>query len=341
MSLEIHDLRKRFGPSAALGGITLSVAHGEFLALLGPSGSGKTTLLRVVAGLEFPDTGSIAIDGRPMAGVPARERGIGLVFQHYALFRHMTVARNVAFGLEVRRPRPPRTAIREKVAELLALMGIPELAERYPDRISGGQRQRVALARALATEPSLLLLDEPFGALDAKVRKNLRIWLRGLHERMGLTTILVTHDQNEALEMADRVAVLRAGQIEQVDIPDRLYANPANAFVHEFLGESIRFECRVSDGVATFPELCGTTTPARAPDGPAIALLRPHEMRLLDGPGPVQVEAVHLSGPMARVRLSVSGRVVEALLPDGAALPTPGATCRLDLSRAQVYPGGG
>jgi sulfate transport system ATP-binding protein len=233
----MRDLRKTFGATAALDGLNLSIGDGEFLALLGPSGSGKTTLLRVLAGLEFVNAGSIEVDGRLIQGVPARERRIGLVFQHYALFRHMSVARNVAFGLEVRprKDRPTPAVIRARVEELLDLMEIPELADRYPEQISGGQRQRVALARALAIEPTLLLLDEPFGALDAKVRRNLRVWLRGLHDRMGLTSIFVTHDQAEALEMADRVAVLRAGRIEQVDTPERLYAAPANEFVREFL----------------------------------------------------------------------------------------------------------
>jgi sulfate/thiosulfate transport system ATP-binding protein len=237
MKVEMRDLRKLFGTTPALDGLSLSVGAGEFLALLGPSGSGKTTLLRVLAGLEFVNSGAIEVGGRPIHDVPARERRIGLVFQHYALFRHMTVARNVAFGLEVRprKTRPPATAIRARVDELLDLMEIGELADRYPEQISGGQRQRVALARALAIDPALLLLDEPFGALDAKVRRNLRVWLRGLHDRMGLTSIFVTHDQAEALEMADRVAVLRSGRIEQVDTPERLYAEPVNDFVREFL----------------------------------------------------------------------------------------------------------
>jgi sulfate transport system ATP-binding protein len=340
VSLELRDLRKHFGRSAALDGLTLSVPRGEFLALLGPSGSGKTTLLRVVAGLEFAEAGAIEIGGRSMRDVPARERGIGLVFQHYALFRHMTVARNVAFGLDVRRrgDRPPRAAIRSRVDDLLGLMGIGELAERYPDQISGGQRQRVALARALAIEPSLLLLDEPFGALDAKVRKNLRLWLRDLHDRMGLTSIFVTHDQNEALEMADRVAVLRAGRIEQVDVPDRLYAEPVNAFVHEFLGESVRLDCVVSVGTARFEGMCDVRLPTDCAAGPAIALLRPHEIGLLPGPGPARVESVHVTGPMARVRVALAGRSAEALLPEGAALPVAGRSYGVDLSRARIYP---
>ena len=237
MTVEMRDLRKIFGTTPALDGLSLTVGQGEFLALLGPSGSGKTTLLRLLAGLEFVTSGSIEIGGRPIHDVPARERRVGLVFQHYALFRHMTVARNVAFGLEVRprRDRPSAAAIRARVAELLDMMEIGELGDRYPHQISGGQRQRVALARALAIEPTLLLLDEPFGALDAKVRRNLRVWLRALHDRMGLTSIFVTHDQAEALEMADRVAVLRAGKIEQVASPGEIVAHPASAFVREFL----------------------------------------------------------------------------------------------------------
>jgi sulfate transport system ATP-binding protein len=340
VNVELRDLRKRFGGTAALHGLDLSVAPGEFLALLGPSGSGKTTLLRVLAGLEFVDSGSIEIDGRSVHDVPARKRRIGLVFQNYALFRHMTVARNVAFGLTVRpwRERPSRAAIRSRVQELLDLMGIGELARRYPDQISGGQQQRVALARALAIEPSLLLLDEPFGALDAKVRKSLRLWLRDLHDRMGLTSVFVTHDQSEALEMADRVAVLRAGRIEQVDTPDRLYAEPANAFVHEFLGESVRLDCIVADGVARFDGIPCTQVPTNCPAGPAIALLRPHEIGLLAGNGPALVESIHASGPMRRVRVALADRMVEVLLPEDTTPPAVGTSCRVDLTRARIYP---
>jgi sulfate transport system ATP-binding protein len=340
VNVELRDLRKRFGTVTALDGLNLTVARGEFLALLGPSGSGKTTLLRALAGLDFLDAGSITINGRSMHDVLARKRRIGLVFQHYALFRHMTVARNVAFGLEVQRraERPPKATIRARVQELLDLMGIGELADRYPDQISGGQRQRVALARALAIEPSLLLLDEPFGALDAKVRKNLRLWLRDLHDRMGLTSLFVTHDQAEALEMADRVAVLRNGRIEQVDTPDRLYAEPANAFVHEFLGESIRLDCIVANGAALFDGIPGTVVPTACPAGPAIALLRPHEIGLLPAPGPARVDSLHASGPMRRVRLTLTGRVLEVLLAEGTAAPAVGETCGVDLSRARIYP---
>jgi len=285
VTVDLRDLRKSFGGATALGGVSLTIQRGEFLALLGPSGSGKTTLLRVLAGLEFVDTGDVVIDGRHMQGVPARERRVGLVFQHYALFRHMTIARNVAFGLEVlpRHRRPSPGEIRDRVQSLLELMHIGELGARYPEQISGGQRQRVALARALAIEPELLLLDEPFGALDAKVRKSLRIWLRELHERMNLTSIFVTHDQAEAMEMADRVAVLRAGRIEQVDVPDKLYAEPASAFVHEFLGESVRFECIVGQGRARISGLPDAIAATDCPPGPAIALIRPHEIGCVPG----------------------------------------------------------
>jgi sulfate transport system ATP-binding protein len=342
VNVELRNLTKSFRGVTALDSVSLSVAKGEFLALLGPSGSGKTTLLRVLAGLEFVDAGDIVVGGRSMDGVPARERRVGLVFQHYALFRHMTVARNVAFGLEVRprQERPSRRSTRARVQELLDLMGIGELARRYPEQISGGQRQRVALARALAIEPGLLLLDEPFGALDAKVRKSLRVWLRELHDRMGLTSIFVTHDQAEALEMADRVAVMRAGRIEQVDAPDRLYAEPASAFVHEFLGESVRFDCIVGQGHARFDGLALPPIDTNCVPGPAIALIRPHEIRLLAATGPARLESVHTSGPMRRLHVRVASVAFEVLLPDDAWLPGADEPFSVDLSRARIYPVG-
>lgn len=336
----MRGLRKTFGSGAALDDVNLSVGNGEFLALLGPSGSGKTTLLRVLAGLEFTDSGDIAIGGRVMAGVPARERGVGFVFQNYALFRHMTVARNVAFGLEIRprRHRPAAAAIRVRVTSLLEMMEIGGLGDRYPDQLSGGQRQRVALARALAIEPALLLLDEPFGALDAKVRKTLRIWLRDLHDRIGLTSIFVTHDQNEAMEMADRVAVMRAGRIEQVDTPDRLYAEPASAFVHEFLGESIRLDCTVSDGAAHFAGRIAAPVPTDCRPGPAIALIRPYEIGLATGPGPALVKSVHANGPMTRVHVQGPGVGFDVLCAADAPVPGTGQACMPDFARARIYP---
>jgi sulfate transport system ATP-binding protein len=340
VTVELRGLRKLFGNVAALDNISLTIERGEFLALLGPSGSGKTTLLRVIAGLEFVDSGDVTIDGRHMRGVPARERGVGFVFQHYALFRHMTIARNVAFGLEVlpRHRRPSPREIGDRVQSLLDLMHIGDLGARYPEQISGGQRQRVALARALAIEPSLLLLDEPFGALDAKVRKSLRIWLRDLHERLNLTSIFVTHDQAEAMEMADRVAVFRAGGIEQLDIPDKLYAEPASAFVHEFLGESVRFECTVTQGRADIVGLCTPVPVSAGPPGPAIALIRPHEIEVLPGPGPARVDSVHAAGPLRRLRISLAGQTLEVVRAENQWTPAAGDTCNLDLSRARVYP---
>ena len=337
--LEIRNLHKRFPGVPALNGVSLSVPNGEFLALLGPSGSGKTTLLRSIAGLEFCDSGQIGIDGQDMAEVPAQRRQIGFVFQSYALFRHMTVAENIAFGLTVRPRvlRPANSVIRAKVSELLVLMGLPGFERRFPDQLSGGQRQRVALARALAVEPRLLLLDEPFGALDAQVRKELRHWLRGLHDRLGLTSIFVTHDQAEALEMADRVAVLRGGRIEQIDTPERLYGDPANAFVHGFLGESLQFTARIAHGVAHFADPGIALLPTDLADGDVVAVISPHEIRLLTDAAGGVVESVHCHGPLSRVALRLEGRLIEVLLPADATPPRPGAACGLDLGRARLY----
>ena len=238
MALEIDRVTKRFGAFPAVREVSLIVNQGEFMALLGPSGSGKTTLLRSIGGLDLPEEGSLRFDGHDLTHVPARERRVGFVFQAYALFRHMTVAQNIAFGLNVRPygKRPPRLEIRKRVDALLERMQLKDLGKRYPNQLSGGQRQRVALARALAIEPRILLLDEPFGALDAKVRKDLRQWLRTLHDETKLTTIMVTHDQEEALALADRIAVMNLGQIEQVGTPDELRNSPATPFVKEFLG---------------------------------------------------------------------------------------------------------
>jgi sulfate transport system ATP-binding protein len=343
MNVALHGVRLAFGGVTALDGIDLSVAEGEFVALLGPSGSGKTSMLRALAGLEQIDQGHIAVGGRSMAQVPPRERGVGFVFQHYALFRHMTVARNVAFGLEVRprHLRPTAAEIHERVHTLLDLMGIGELAQRYPSQLSGGQRQRVALARALAIEPKLLLLDEPFGALDAKVRKELRVWLRSLHDRLGLTSIFVTHDQTEALEVADRVAVMRAGRIEQIDRPVRLYDEPATAFVHEFLGEAVKFACTVVDGVAVFDRVPIAPVRTDCPPGAAVALIRPHDIGLVGTAGAARVTSVQEIGPMRRLGLTIADRVLEAMLPGDAWCPPTGGSCDLDLSRARIYPASG
>ncbi|MCW1429085.1 sulfate/molybdate ABC transporter ATP-binding protein [Novosphingobium sp. JCM 18896] len=238
--ITVNHVTKRFGDFPALHGIDLKIEPGEFIALLGPSGSGKTTLLRIIAGLEFQDTGEVLFDDEDVSRIGVGDRGVGFVFQNYALFRHMTVAENVAFGLNVkkRRDRPSKADIKARAAELLRLVQLDGLGDRLPSQLSGGQRQRVALARALAIEPKLLLLDEPFGALDAKVRKDLRRWLRELHQQMGLTSIFVTHDQEEALELADRVVVMDHGRIEQIGTPEQVYMQPATPFVANFVGET-------------------------------------------------------------------------------------------------------
>ena len=234
MSIEVEGIGKRFGDFVALDDVSVSIPTGQLTALLGPSGGGKSTLLRIIAGLEWADTGRIEIEGVDATDVPARRRDVGFVFQHYAAFKHLSVFRNVAFGLEIR--KRPKAEIRERVGELLELVHLSQFADRLPAQLSGGQRQRVALARALAVEPKVLLLDEPFGALDAKVRKELRDWLRRLHDEVHVTTIFVTHDQEEALEVADEIVVINEGRVEQVGSPDDLYDRPANEFVMRFLG---------------------------------------------------------------------------------------------------------
>jgi sulfate transport system ATP-binding protein len=238
MSILVRNATRRFGDFTALDDVSVEIPSGSLTALLGPSGSGKSTLLRVIAGLERPDAGSVEIDGRDATSLPPQRRGVGFVFQHYAAFKHMTVRENVAFGLKV--ARRPRAEIKARVEELLELVQLPGLADRYPAQLSGGQRQRMALARALAVQPSVLLLDEPFGALDARVRQELRAWLRHLHDEVHVTTVFVTHDQEEAMEVADRIVVMNHGRIEQVGGPRDLYEHPANAFVMGFVGPVTR-----------------------------------------------------------------------------------------------------
>jgi len=315
MSIEVRRVEKRFGKYQALAGVSLRVEEGELVALLGPSGSGKTSLLRVIAGLEAPDTGSVLFSGRDATGAAPRDRGVGFVFQHYALFRHSTVFENVAFGLRVlpRRARPDEARISARVHELLGLVQLDGMADRYPSQLSGGQRQRVALARALAVEPRVLLLDEPFGALDAKVRKGLRRWLRRLHDDLHVTSVFVTHDQEEALEVADRVVVMNEGRVEQVGTPDEVYQSPATAFVLEFLGQANVLRGRVRGGRACFgaievdaPEVQG------APEGPAVGYVRPHDLALArDGEAGSSLTAivreVRVLGPLVRVELEEAG----------------------------------
>ncbi|MBI4023803.1 MAG: sulfate ABC transporter ATP-binding protein [Verrucomicrobia bacterium] len=311
MSIEVRDVHKTFGTFAALKGVSLKIQSGELMALLGPSGSGKTTLLRIIAGLETPDDGSgdILFHGENVAALRAAARHVGFVFQHYALFRHMTVFENIAFGLRVRprRNRPSNDAIRGKVASLLKLVQLENFAGRYPSQLSGGQRQRVALARALAVEPRVLLLDEPFGSLDAKVRKELRAWIRRLHDEIHITSVFVTHDQDEALEVADRVAVMNEGAIEQIGTPEEVYDQPASAFVYQFLGNVNIFEGRIRNGRLRIGCLeLPVSSPESADNQPARAYVRPHDIelaRIVAGEGVRRgtVQHIHTAGPIVRV----------------------------------------
>jgi sulfate transport system ATP-binding protein len=281
MSIEIRNVSKNFGDFKALKDVTLDIASGELVALLGPSGCGKTTLLRIIAGLETADTGSILFSGEDTTDVHVRERQVGFVFQHYALFRHMTVFENVAFGLRVkpRGQRPSEEQIKKKVHDLLKLVQLDWLADRFPSQLSGGQRQRIALARALAVEPRVLLLDEPFGALDAKVRKELRRWLRRLHDELHVTSIFVTHDQEEALEVADRVVLMNAGDIEQVGSPQEVWDHPASPFVYGFLGDVNLFRGRAHEGEVHLEGLqLASPEHADAQNARASAYVRPHDL---------------------------------------------------------------
>ncbi|WP_237478727.1 sulfate/molybdate ABC transporter ATP-binding protein [Lichenibacterium dinghuense] len=326
MSIAVRDLVKAYDGGAALRGVSLDVDRGELLALLGPSGSGKTTLLRVIAGLESHEEGSVAFDGASTAGLAVGERGVGFVFQHYALFRHMTIFDNVAYGLRVRprRRRPSSDDIRRRVLSLIDLVQLGGLEKRYPAQLSGGQRQRVALARALAIEPRVLLLDEPFGALDARVRKDLRRWLREIHERTGQTTVFVTHDQDEAMELADRVAILNAGRIEQVGRPADIYAAPRTAFVASFVGDPTALDVAVAGGRVRLAGFDIGAAPDGLPDGAARQFLRPGDAALVPaGQGvPARVETLLWASRGARAELSVAGlaRRVEVDLPDAGGL---------------------
>ncbi len=309
MSIRIQDLRRTFGTFQALRGLSLEIPDRQLVALLGPSGSGKTTLLRILGGLDFPDPGhgQIHLDGEDVTLRPAAERKTGFVFQHYALFHHLSVFENVAFGLRVRPAptRPSPEALRDRVLELLRLVQLEGLEHRLPSELSGGQRQRVALARALAIDPKVLLLDEPFGALDAKVRKDLRRWLRSFHQEIGVTTVFVTHDQQEALELADLVVILHQGRIEQVGPPQEIYDHPATPFVYEFLGDVNKF---------------------RKPGRPDLYYVRPHEIEILfasdcQAQFHARIEHLFAAGPVARLTLR---------------LPETRETLDADLSRQQL-----
>jgi sulfate transport system ATP-binding protein len=317
--ITLQGITKHYGQYPALDNVSLEVRDGEFLALLGPSGSGKTTLLRIIAGLAFPDEGSVQFNGEDVTHLKVADRKVGFVFQHYALFKHMTVADNVGFGLSVRKrgQRPPKAQIRARADELLDLVQLGGLGERYPAQLSGGQRQRVALARALAVEPQLLLLDEPFGALDAKVRKTLRRWLRDLHKRMGLTSIFVTHDQEEALELADRVVVMDHGVIEQIGTPEQVYMEPATPFVSDFVGETNRL--------------------------PGGVHVRPHDLEIIDGTcepdgHELIVDNIFRKGGVWRVEgLFSDDSVVELDVDASLQPPSPGDSIRVRPRRSKTF----
>ncbi len=326
MTIEVQHIRKQFGQFTALDDVSLQFPDGELTALLGPSGCGKTTLLRIIAGLEYPDSGSVLLDGQDSSHRHVRERQVGFVFQHYALFKHMTVFENVAFGLRVkpRKERPSEQQIREKVKQLLELVQLDWIADRYPPQLSGGQRQRIALARALAVEPRVLLLDEPFGALDAKVRKELRRWLRRLHDDLHVTSIFVTHDQEEALEVADQVVLMNKGRVEQLGSPDQVYNNPASPFVYGFLGNVNLFHGRVNDGVLASGDVrFQAPQHAGVRDGAGIGYVRPHDLdveRYTPGATGVvtKLRRAHAIGPLAQLDLERADnqQLIEAVMPN-------------------------
>ncbi|NKF21680.1 sulfate/molybdate ABC transporter ATP-binding protein [Solimonas marina] len=347
MDIQIRKLHKSFGDFNALAGVDLDIASGELIALLGPSGSGKTTLLRCIAGLEFPDRGEIRFDGEDVAERPVRERRVGFVFQHYALFRHMSVLDNVAFGLRVRerRERQPEALIRQRARELIELVQLAGLEKRYPSQLSGGQKQRVALARALAIEPRVLLLDEPFGALDARVRKDLRQWLRELHRRTGYSTLFVTHDQEEALELADRVVIMNHGAIEQIGSVDEVYERPASPFVFDFLGDTNVLRAQVHERRVQFDGADIAVLDGRIhPDGAADVHVRPGDLRLGDGGIglDVVVQSLQRTGPVVRAVVQTSGskapvRVEWPHLHHDVPALRPGAQLRLRLLQFSLY----
>ena len=352
MSIQVKNIHKEFGSFTALNDITLDFPTGELVALLGPSGCGKTTLLRIIAGLEQADAGQVLLDGEDASSTHVRERQVGFVFQHYALFKHMTVFDNVAFGMRMkpRSQRPSEAKVKEKVHELLKLVQLDWLADRFPSQLSGGQRQRIALARALAVEPRVLLLDEPFGALDAKVRKELRRWLRKLHDELHITSIFVTHDQEEALEVADRVVLMDHGKVEQIGTPEEVYRHPATPFVYGFLGSVNFFHGRVDgESVRVGDDTLQHEVNDFAHGAEVVAFARPHELEIDIDPASTagiaaRINRVLAFGVTARVELDgINGssgqhfeveitrkRVLELDLQDGQAV-------RLVPSRLKVF----
>jgi sulfate/thiosulfate transport system ATP-binding protein len=310
MSIQVKNIEKHFGAFHALNNISLDFPDGQLVALLGPSGCGKTTLLRIIAGLESADSGQVILEGEDATNVHVREREVGFVFQHYALFRHMTVFDNIAFGLRVRprATRPNEAEIKKRVTRLLDLVQLGFLADRYPAQLSGGQRQRIALARALAVEPRVLLLDEPFGALDAKVRKELRRWLRTLHDELHITSIFVTHDQEEALEVADQIIVMNKGNVEQIGSPREVYERPATPFVFDFLGQANRFEGTNQGGTIQFgADHIQLASAKNGPQGDVIAFARPDELKIHAQPQDNAMQATFIR------ELWIAGKVVAEL----------------------------
>ncbi|MGH7940866.1 MAG: sulfate/molybdate ABC transporter ATP-binding protein [Limisphaerales bacterium] len=354
MSVEVRNIRKKFErDTAAIDDVSLKVESGELVALLGPSGSGKTTLLRIIGGLEFPDNpdARVLFYGKDVTALPAHKREAGFAFQHYALFRHLTVFENIAFGLRVRPfwKRPKEARIRERVGNLLKLIQLEALAKRFPSQLSGGQRQRVALARALAVEPKVLLLDEPFGALDAKVRKELRHWLRTFHDELHVTTLFVTHDQEEALEVAGRVALLRDGRIEQIGTPEDIYEHPATPFVYDFLGNVNLFKGRVREGEVQIGQKKFAAPDVAGDNGlMATAFVRPHDVRVTRQPGgpaafAASVLRFHLVGPLAQLELqrTDSSETFTAQLTKDRFQelnPHPGERVYVELRNVKVFP---
>ncbi|MFN4064394.1 sulfate/molybdate ABC transporter ATP-binding protein [Parazoarcus communis] len=331
MSIQVKDIHKQFGSFVALDKVSLEFPTGELVALLGPSGCGKTTLLRIIAGLEQADSGQVLLEGEDASGTHVRERQVGFVFQHYALFRHMTVFDNVAFGMRMkpRAQRPSESQIRTKVHDLLQLVQLDWLADRFPAQLSGGQRQRIALARALAVEPRVLLLDEPFGALDAKVRKELRRWLRNLHDELHITSIFVTHDQEEALEVADRVVLMDHGKVEQIGTPEEVYRHPATPFVYSFLGSVNLFHGRIEDGTVQVGEDVLHDQPDAFRQGAeVIAFARPHELDIV-------VDGEVGKGVSARVNRVLSFGITARVELDGVN-GSSGQHYEVELARSRV-----
>jgi sulfate/thiosulfate transport system ATP-binding protein len=340
MHIRVENLSKRFGSFVAVDNVSFDVAHGSLVALLGPSGSGKSTLLRILAGLESADSGQVFFDGEPATELHARSRGIGFVFQHYALFRHLTVADNVGFGLSVR--GVAKTDIDRKVNELLELTGLNGLQQRYPSQLSGGQRQRVALARALAPEPKLLLLDEPFGAVDAKVREELREWLRRLHDEVGVTSMFVTHDQEEAFSVADRVLVVHRGGIEQNGTPTEILDAPETEFVARFVGEVNVFPATVRSGIAQSGALQARVL-GDVTEGAAHVVIRAYDLKLWrEDQGIATVQRMVTLGDRVRVQALVDGAgILVAQFPRRSSLLKgiePGCRVQIEVTTARAYP---